>query len=481
MKGLVWFRKDLRTDDQPALSHACNQCTKGLIALYIITPKTWKRHHRSACQSDFILKHLKSLSNSLNQLKIPLFITEVPSFQEIPEALFSFVKKYKIDKVFFNQQYEWDEKKCDENTVEFLKNKGCQVLQCHDQTIIPFEKLMTQKGKSFKTFTPFKRAWINLIEKENHYLKIYKPGKSKLELARPDNIPSTVRGFENAVDISGWPIGEILAKEKLMHFCQSSIKNYDKNRDYPALNASSQISPYLAIGVLSAKQCLTILLDQLKVKSISDLSSQKGPATWLSELIWREFYRYILYFFPRVSMSKPFLLWTDQLKWSKNSKHFKAWCEGKTGIPIIDAAMRCLNQTGWMHNRLRMITAMFLSKNLFQDWRKGEAYFMAHLLDGDFASNNGGWQWCASTGTDAAPYFRIFNPILQSQKFDPKGKFIRQFCPELADLKDAEIHAPFENKQIVEKYPYPKPIVDLKQSRIYAIEQYKKLRQSGDK
>ena len=265
-----------------------------------------------------------------------------------------------------------------------------------------------------------------------------------------------------------WPIGESAAHKRLEQFCENKLSDYKKKRDFPALASTSQISAYLAQGILSSNQCLHLMFDALQVDTISQLCSHAGAACWLSELVWREFYQYIAYHFPRVCQHQPFKSVTKKIIWTQNAEHLKAWQSGKTGIPIIDAAMRQLNQTGWMHNRLRMLVAMFFSKNLFLDWRLGEHYFMQQLIDGDFASNNGGWQWSASTGTDAAPYFRVFNPIAQSKKFDPHGEFIKRYCPELAMLHAKQIHQP--NTQDLD---YPPPIVDLNATRADAIAAFK--------
>ena len=198
----------------------------------------------------------------------------------------------------------------------------------------------------------------------------------------------------------------------------------------------------------------------------------RSQEVWLNELLWREFYQQLMFDFPKLSRHQPFQDQTKTIPWKDNDAHFEAWTQGQTGIPIVDAAMRQLKATGWMHNRVRMICAMFLTKNLLIDWRKGEQWFMQHLIDGDFAANNGGWQWSASTGTDAAPYFRIFNPVSQSEKFDPDGKFLREWLPELKHLDNTQIHEPYASKQI-SKLNYPKPIVDLKASRAEAIEVFK--------
>ena len=210
-------------------------------------------------------------------------------------------------------------------------------------------------------------------------------------------------------------------------------------RDFPDSNATSRLSPYLAIGVISARRCLAEAREANRGRLDG---GRAGPATWIGELVWREFYRHVLVGFPRVSMNRAFKPTTERLPWRYDETLFRAWCEGRTGFPIIDAGMRQLAGTGWMHNRLRMIVAMFLSKDLFIDWRWGERHFMRHLVDGDLASNNGGWQWSASTGTDAAPYFRLLNPWLQSRRFDPDGEFIRRWVPELCGVSPRVLHNP---------------------------------------
>lgn len=266
-----------------------------------------------------------------------------------------------------------------------------------------------------------------------------------------------------------WPVGESYAQDMLNNFIQDHIQDYHLKRDFPASKGSSLLSPYLNSGLLSIRQCLAALF---KTNNAQFHIYHQGQETWLNELIWREFYQHILYSFPRLSRYQPFKLNTQHIPWRHADLDFEAWKLGQTGIPIVDAGMRQLLATGWMHNRVRMITAMFLTKNLLIDWRQGEQWFMQNLIDGDLAANNGGWQWCASTGTDAVPYFRIFNPISQSEKFDPNGDYIRQWLPELAHLNAKTIHQPYaKNPHIALKYP--QPIVDLKQSRLRTIDIFK--------
>ena len=241
------------------------------------------------------------------------------------------------------------------------------------------------------------------------------------------------------------------------------IDAYGNARDFPALNGTSALSPYLACGAISPRQCLAAATaaDGQRLQA-----GRAGPTAWITELIWREFYRHVLVGFPRVCRNRAFKVQTDRIRWRRDEDDFGSWCAGRTGVPIVDAAMRQLLETGWMHNRLRMVVAMYLTKDLFIDWRQGERFFMTHLVDGDFASNNGGWQWAASTGTDAAPYFRIFNPISQSRRFDPDGTFIHRYCPELADLGGRAIHDPAALPPPARgAIDYPDPIVDHTRAR----------------
>ena len=272
----------------------------------------------------------------------------------------------------------------------------------------------------------------------------------------------------HSVDMQLWPPGELAARDRLKIFLNSKISNYSRDRNDPILEGTSRISPYLALGVISNRRCI---LEALKLNNFELQSGNKGICKWVDEIIWREFYKNIMHSFPRVSMHQPFNLSTLSIKWRHNQKEIEAWKNGKTGFPLIDAAMLQLKYEGWMHNRLRMVVAMFFTKNLLHDWRLGEAFFMENLIDGDFASNNGGWQWSASTGTDAAPYFRIFNPVTQSQNFDSEGRFIKKFLPQLASLDNKEIHLPDADK--LENIDYPNQIVDLKSSRLRAIEIFK--------
>ncbi len=474
MRTLHWFRNDLRITDNTALYHASHQAREGCLAVYIITPKTWIEHNVAACRVDFILHGLRQLKVGLNKFNIPFLILNAPSFSDIPQLLLKICEQYQIEVVHFNQQYEVDEIACDKTVAALLSGSQIVIRAHHDQTIIAPQVIRTQKQEAFTIFTPFKKAWIKHYQEHPVTLLPQPKRQSKpIILIEKLEVLSHVQGFDSLIDPELWPAGEQAAMERLVYFTDHILVHYKEWRDFPAIDGTSRLSPYLACGMISARQCLQAalvfnngLLDQ----------GHEGAATWISELIWREFYKTILVDFPRVCRYRPFKLNTEKLIWDDRPDLLDAWQTGQTGFPLIDAAMRQLQQTGWMHNRLRMVVAMFFTKQLWLDWRLGEQFFMQHLIDGDLAANNGGWQWCASTGHDAAPYFRIFNPITQSQRFDSEGIFIRHYCPELRDLNDHEIHNPYASGDLFLNFSeYPRPIVDYKSTRARAIAAFKAL------
>jgi deoxyribodipyrimidine photo-lyase len=335
----------------------------------------------------------------------------------------------------------------------------------------------------YKVFTAFAKNWRKNLSRLSRPL--YSIPKPQAEL----KIVSDIRCLKNylievlpEINLSMcWPTGEDNAHDRLNEFIEEDVYDYHNTRDFPDLNATSQLSVYLALGVLTTRQCLQALLGSrvlgqsengLAIESLDSLN--QGELCWLNELVWREFYRNILLSFPRVSKGKPFNELTDKLPWKQNNQAFEAWCQGKTGIPIVDAAMRQLNTTGWMHNRLRMIVAMFLTKNLMIDWRLGEAYFYSKLADADLASNNGGWQWSASTGVDSVPYFRIFNPYRQTERFDQNGDFIRKYVKELAGVSGKAIYQP--SSELAAELNYPEPIINLKESAEHTKRLFKNLK-----
>lgn len=460
---LVWFKTaDLRVSDNSALHYACQQ--GDTLCAFIVTPEQYAQHDEAEIKQDFWYRNLVELSASLAKLNIPLKVIIAKTFSDVPKRLMKLAKEFAVTDIHFNQQYEVNEAEMEDAVCRvFQKNK----LNTHsyiDQVIFEPGEIRTGKGDYYTVFTPFKKNFLKTYKERS--LQVFKKPKKQKDLGiASDEIKPWLKESNLRADI--WKAGEKEAHKRLKNFVVSRAEAYQSARDIPSINGTSVLSPYLAAGVVSIRQCFQMIEQEFG----SNLP--EGVATWQSELIWREFYKHILVGFPRVSRHRAFKVDTERLVWHQNDEHFTAWKEGRTGVPIVDAAMRQLKQTGWMHNRLRMVAAMFLSKNLFLDWRLGEQYFMQKLIDGDLSANNGGWQWSASTGTDAAPYFRIFNPVSQSQRFDPDGKFIRKFVPELSACDNKAIHDPWNAKTRPIKLDYPKLIVDLKSTRAYAIERFK--------
>ena len=462
MAELVWFRNDLRTADNAALTAACKS-GRPVRACFIVTPEQWHQHDWSPARVQFLLEHANALSKQLAKLGITLRFLHTDTFDASVDVLAEHCRQHNISHLHFNEEYGVNERKRDKQVRDKLAELDVSVKKYRDQTVAPVGQILTQKDEPYSVFTPFSRRWRVWIEETRPTLyPIPSAIGSEVTAEQTDTLPAP---FENAPE----PLvetGEDAAHDALEEFLTERAASYKETRDFPALDGTSLLSPYLANGVLSGRQCL--------IAAQQTGSSGEGIETWINEIAWRDFYINILYHYPRLSMHRAFKPETEALKWNEPGEHLEAWKEGRTGIPIVDAAMRQLKTTGWMHNRLRMITAMFLSKNLFIDWRLGEAWFMQNLVDGFLASNNGGWQWSASTGTDSAPYFRVFNPITQSERFDPKGEFIRNWVPELAKLDNKRIHDPSKGGVIPKGYP--RPIVDLKESRKEAIARFQALK-----
>lgn len=454
MTQLVWLRNDLRCSDNPALL-AADQATGDIIVVAGIANTTAKRHHRGDRQLQFIQDRLFHLAHELATLNIPLIRLESDTFQKQIEEVLSLASTHRSHAIYINEEYPLDERQRDRD-LERLS--PIPVYRYEDQCMIPPGTLKTGQGSFYSVFTPFKRRWLAQLQQQPSL-----PGaKPKGNPALP-SAPSSWSSQPNPA----FPADSVSIEQRLMNWVER-VSNYDETRDIPGVDGTSQLSPYLAIGALSPRQ----IIDALQHAHPNALSDTAGVGTFISEICWRDFYRNLIVEVPRLSMDKPFKLNTLGLPWSNDTEAFERWKAGQTGIPIVDAAMRQLNETGWMHNRCRMITAMFLTKNLFINWRWGEDYFMNQLIDGDLASNNGGWQWSASTGTDAAPYFRIMNPVSQSLKFDPSGDYIRRWVPELTNLDNKSIHEPYA-KGPRPGLNYPQPLVDLKQSRQRAIDVFK--------
>ncbi|MEZ6242963.1 MAG: deoxyribodipyrimidine photo-lyase [Phycisphaerales bacterium] len=476
MRPLVWLRADLRTRDNPALAAATRGATRGVLAVFTICPRQWRdKHDLSPAKADLIRRTLTVLSKDLEKLNIPLLLVERDDFSDVPAALLDLAKKHACDALFFNDEYEWNERQRDDAARTLFHDAGLEVCSFTDQTVFPPGAIRTGQGHFYSVFTPFKKSWIAQHAVGGATDEAPNPKRQPELLGKPDPIPASFKGFDADASIADlWPAGEHEAHRRLTVFCNGPINAYADERDLPALESTSALSPYLNVGALSTKQCVNaaLAINRGRLNTGAD-----GPIKWISELIWREFYRHILVGFPRVSRGQPFQLATRRIQWNDNPDHLAAWQNGRTGVPIVDAAMRQLARTGWMHNRLRMIAAMYLTKDLFLDWRLGERFFSRNLIDGDLASNNGGWQWSASTGVDAAPYFRIFNPSSQSKKFDPDAEFIKRYVPELADLDAKDIHDPSTRPAVARaRLDYPAPLVDHARARDCAIAAFKAIK-----
>lgn len=456
--NLMWFREDLRLNDNPALYYAAKSAN--VAGIYLISPTMLRKHDVSDNKIIFIIEGLEQLQKQLAAINISLKIMVVEDSLDIKHELLKYALQLGATALYFNKQYEFNEKKRDEVVTEHFIANDIVVKSFHDQCLFEPGTILTHGQNYFQVYTPFKNACWKKIEEGQSFYPLSKPKKQAKMIGSSNPVPRKFSNFDLSYAQSKFLAGELVAKKQLESFIERKIINYKTDRDFPAIDGTSKLSPYFAAGMISVQQCFAMTMQWHK-DIIQNLP--EGAITWLNELLWREFYRHIVVGFPRVSKHKPFKLATDKIPWDYNQELLEKWQQGQTGFPIVDAAMQQLNQTGWMHNRLRMIVAMFLSKNLFLDWRLGEKYFMENLIDGDLASNNGGWQWSASTGVDAVPYFRIFNPIRQSERFDPKGEFIRQFVPELTKLDNKAIHHP-ENSGVI-LTDYPKPIIDLRASK----------------
>ncbi len=527
---LMWFRRDLRIHDNTALSELyqlANQHGANVSAVFFITPKQWLQHNMALTQVDLILRTLPKLTRLLYlQFNIQLNVFVEQSFADCTKKLASFCKQQHIQQVFANQEYELNEIQRDQQTSNKLTELNVDFSLFHDQCILPPSTVLTQDGQMYKVFTPFYKRWLQQLELNNMTLAHIEPTKHPVKnnhqtdetlkkllnrlknttqhilskyqqnwlnkLSNSNQTPQTNLNNSNYYkDIkqlltnckNEFPAGEINACHRLDQFINKDILNYDIARDTPATKTTSGLSPYLTIGTISPRLCYLQAYKRLH-NSSNNSNNAHGSAQhstdvlrWISELAWRDFYRHQLVAKPNLIKHHPFYPSIDaKVNWSYDKAAFNRWCFGYTGFPIVDAAMRCLNATGFMHNRLRMIVAMFLTKDLLIDWRLGEQYFMQMLIDGDFASNNGGWQWSASTGTDAAPYFRIMNPFSQSKTHDKDAIFTKTWLPELSNVPANILHDETKLRKYLTKNPnidYPMPIVEHKQARLRAIEQFK--------
>ena len=464
---LLWFRNDIRIHDNPALDYFLeqNKGSETAQAMFFVSEKQWLDHDWSTIKIDFIKRHVNALAEQLLALNVSLQVVHCDSFSEQISFLKNYCQQHNVSEVVANKELEVNENQRDKSCLE----QGIPLRMFESDVIVEKGKVLNKSGEMYKVFTPFKRAWLTYVKQHSFpYLGKPSPKGSTTPNSQVPLILNTPLHCSN--ESAAWPLAEQVEQQVIPDFYRYKVAGYGQKRDFPAIKATSGLSPYLAIGAISPRYLLLLFIQRFPDILVA---SDSEEFTWLNELIWRDFYRNLVFHQQSLSKHQCFNPKYRTMTWPNDPKLFDAWCQGKTGYPLVDAAMRQLNQTGWMHNRLRMVVASFLTKHLLIDWRWGEKYFMQQLIDGDLAANNGGWQWAASTGCDAQPYFRVFNPIRQSERFDPKGTFIRKYMPELAKLPDKEIHFPHQYMAKEKLSSYWPAIVDHKQARLAALEFYR--------
>lgn len=475
--GLVWFRRDLRASDHTALYHALTRCQQ-VHCVFVFDTEILDALPRTDRRVEFIRESLVELDEKLRSLSTHpqggLIVSHAAATQAIP----SLATQMGVQAVFVNHDDEPQALARDDHVRAQLSRLGIAMHTFKDHTVLERSEVLTQSGSPYSVFTPYKNAWLKTINP--FYLQSYPVERHAHRLApRPDALNRPVptlqdMGFEPAgLSQLKLPTGSQGAQQLFDDFLQR-ISRYEETRNFPAVKGPSYLSVHLRFGTISPR---------LLARTAHALAQQGNPGatTWLNELIWRDFYFQILYHHPHVA-ERSFKPAYDAIAWEDGEAAqalFQAWCDGQTGYPIVDAAMAQLNQTGYMHNRLRMVVASFLTKDLGIDWRWGERYFALKLNDFDLAANNGGWQWASSSGCDAQPYFRIFNPVSQSEKFDPEGKFIRRYLPSLAGLSAKAIHAPWlakplelQEAHVMLGRDYPYPVVQHDEARRKTLERY---------
>lgn len=423
--NIFWFRRDLRLHDNAGLYHALRE-NKPVLPIFIFDKNILDElEDRADGRVEFIHKSLEQMQSQLAPSGSTLDIRYGFPLEVYQQLL----EEYTIEKVFTNHDYEPYAKQRDEEIKNILNSRGVSFHTYKDQVILEKNEVLKDDGKPYTVFTPYSRKWKSILNE--FYLKPY-PNKRYFN----NFYKQPAKAIPSLEEMNFKKSGIAFPPSK---WKQDVIKVYDQQRDIPSVNGTSRLSVHLRFGIVSIRQ----------------LAREAGilNETYLNELIWREFFQMILWHFPHV-VGNAFKPEYDKIRWRNNEKEFEAWCKGLTGYPIVDAGMRELNSTGYMHNRVRMVVASFLTKHLLIDWRWGEAYFAKKLLDFDLAANNGGWQWAAGSGCDAAPYFRIFNPYLQTKKFDPELKYIRKWVPEF------------------EEFTYPTPIVEHEFARKRCLEAY---------
>jgi deoxyribodipyrimidine photo-lyase len=484
-----WFKRDLRIYDNRALSQASKIAQEAgvpLICMFLVSTQDYEAHGTSPARVDFELRTLEVLKQDLQEMNIPLYMATIDKRKDVPKHILEKCQEWGANHVCCNIEYEVDELRREAKLVKMCLEKGIDFNPIHDDVVVTPGALMSGSGNQYSVYSPWYRSWVKYIHEHPHVL-------DEAEAVQP-NTDSAKKNFKDLFDVpipsapsskslsdpdrkrlsNYWPAGEHEAHDRLQRFLKEKINKYKDSRNFPAANSTSLLSVHFSSGTLSARSAVRAARDANTAKKLD--GGNAGIVGWISEVGWRDFYKHVMCHWPYVCMGKPFKYEYSDIEWEYDDEAFQRWCNGTTGFPIVDAAMRQMKDMGYVHNRCRMIVGSFLAKDLLIDWRMGEKFFMENLIDADFASNNGGWGFSASTGVDPQPYFRIFNPFLQSEKFDEGGEYIRKWVPELRDVVGKAIHDPYGRgaaKQ-AEKAGYPKPMVEHKGARERALERYKK-------
>jgi deoxyribodipyrimidine photo-lyase len=458
---LFWHRRDLRLNDNTGIYQARQQTAK-VVGVFCFDPQLLKKEEVAPARIKYLLGCLASLQASYRQLGSDLLILHADPIAAIAEL----ASTLNATSIFWHRDIEPYSQERDRAVQSSLEEKGIPVQTFWDQLLHAPGEILTKGEDPYKVYTPFWKNWqkqakakpVGEIKSLSGLTPTEQEKVEKLGIIPLPQLEDLGLSWENELPL---PPGESAARERLEQFCDSALFEYDQNRNYPAVDGTSLLSAALKFGAIGIREVWDTT-EQAWENCRSD-EARDNVIAWRQELAWREFYQHALYFFPELAEG-PYRPQFQNFPWENNLEHFQAWCQGETGYPIVDAAMRQLNTIGWMHNRCRMIVASFLTKDLILNWQWGEKYFMQTLFDGDLAANNGGWQWSASSGMDPKP-LRIFNPASQAQKFDPEGEYIRYWLPELSSLDTGELLTGNISSLERESLGYPQPLVDHKQQQ----------------
>jgi deoxyribodipyrimidine photo-lyase len=481
VRAIHWFRKDLRLDDNTALAAAHRESGGNLVTTYISEPTILSRPDMAAVRMRFVLESLADLALGIEAAGGGLVVRHGDAADE----LIRLAAETGASVVHANAEYEPDLSHRDRAVTERLARAGVRVRWHHDRFLVPPGAVTNAAGDPFVVFTPYRRACeARGLPAPGPTIEALPPPRDAAGRPLESRRLATLEALGLGTNQDRWPGGATEARAALDRFVTERLAAYIPDRDRMDRPGTSRLSHHLRFGTLSPRRVAAAVTTALEAHG-PDAAARKSVESYISELRWRDFYGQVMHHFPHV-VSGAFRPQYDRLRWVDDEPSWQAWCAGRTGYPIVDAAMRQLAASGWMHNRARMITASFLTKDLLIDWRRGERWFMNHLVDGDPASNNGGWQWAAGTGTDAQPYFRIFNPVLQGRKFDREGAYVRRWVPELAGLPASLIHDPWNATPLELAaagvrlgVDYPVPICDHAERRERALARYAEARDAA--